>query len=587
MNSRKHPPSSQEKFFGLKLGFETSGGFAPSDDGVVKKLFLVMTAVLTGLALSVNAQIPAFPGAEGFGAWSTGGRGGDVYIVTNLNLSGPGSFAQGIKTVPPQGRTIVFAVSGYIPISKLALKSSNVTIAGQTAPGDGMGLRGSSFWMSGSNTVIRFMRFRHGKDGNGGDALDTDGGAANLIMDHCEAMFGRDENFSMYKAAPPTATFQWSINAWGLQHHSAGGLWRVAHTTAHHTLWANNHTRNPKSIRPLAFDWVNNVTFGWDIGFNLAGADVPGVYRANIRGSTFIHGGKTESAIFGGGVATNGTMPFRIYVDDSALDGNGNGKLDFSATNYGVIAGDRYHRELTPFPQTFSANPAQTQDAVLGVPVTVDDRATAYKKVISQVGALRMEIDPSQPLRDEVTALLIKEVTELRRNIITNETDLAVSGRGFGTLNSSPSPVDSDRDGMPDYWEKTLGSNPDKDDHNEVFLGKAGLIAGKTFFPPKTPVGYTRLEEYLHFLAIPHGVVAKNGEVQVDLRKFASGFTVFPVFKISDVSGGTTTQSGEGGCMVTFTPRRDYIGRAMFDFTVTDGEGSSWRQTCALLIREP
>lgn len=577
----------REKTLQINPAIETLSGFAASDDGVVKKIILVLTAVLSVMVLSVDAQIPAFPGAEGFGAWSTGGRGGDVYIVTNLNLSGPGSFAQGIKTVPSQGRTIVFAVSGYIPISKLALKSSNVTIAGQTAPGDGVGLRGSSFWMSGSNTVIRFMRFRHGKHGNGGDALDTDGGAANLILDHCEAMFGSDENFSMFKTAPPTLTFQWSINAWGLQHHSAGGLWRVAHATAHHTLWANNHTRNPKCIRPLMFDWVNNVTFGWDIGFNLSGADVPGDYRANIRGSTFIHGGKTSSAIFGGGKAPDGTMPFHVFVDDCALDGNGNGKLDFSATNYGIISGNLYHREPVPFPQTFAANPAQPGDPTLGVPVTVDDRITAFKKVRSQVGTLRMEINPAEPLRDEVTALLIKQVIELRRNIITNETDLAVSGQGFGTLKSAPAPVDSDRDGMPDFWEKALGSNANRDDHNEVFPGKDGLIADKTFFPPKTSVGYTRLEEYLHFLAIPHGVVAKNGVVQMDLRKFTSGFTVLPAFKISEVNGGATTQSGDGGCMVTFTPRRDYTGRAMFDFTMTDGEGSSWRQTCALLIREP
>jgi hypothetical protein len=548
---------------------------------------LAALILLGGAVMGAAAAIPAFPGAEGFGACSTGGRGGDVYIVTNLNPAGPGSFARGIATVPKNGRTIVFAVSGYIPINKLALKAANVTIAGQTAPGGGVGLRGSSFWLSGSNTVIRFLRFRHGKQGNGGDALDTDAGAANLMLDHCDVMFSTDENFSMFRTAPPTMTFQWSINAWGLQHHSAGGLWLIDHTTAHHTLWANNHTRNPKCIRPLAFDWVNNITFGWDIGFNLAGADVAGDYKANLVGSTFIHGGKSKNGVFGGGKLTNGVMPFTIHMDDCALDGNGNGVLDTTATNYEIISGELFHRQAVPFPQTRAANPERPNDPVLGVPVTRDDRVTACKKVISQVGALLMDADAAKPLRDEVTALLIQEVVSQHRHIITNEADLAVSGKGFGTLKSETAPVDSDRDGMPDYWERALGWNPAADDHNEVFGSRDGYITDATFFPASTPGGYTRLEEYLHFLAIPHGVVTRNGTARVDLRKFTAGFTAAPVFKIADVFGGTVSQGGDGGCVVTFTPLPDYTGRAKFDFTVTDREGSSWRQTCAWLISRP
>jgi hypothetical protein len=547
--------------------------------GVLLLLWLVMAA-------AVRAAIPAFPGAEGFGAWSTGGRGGDVYIVTNLNPVGPGSFADGIRTVPTQGRTIVFEVSGHIPINKLRLTHPRVTIAGQTAPGDGVGLTGSSFWLGGSNTVVRFLRFRHGKQGNGGDALDTDGNAANLILDHCDVMFGRDENFSMYRAAPPTMTFQWSINAWGLQTHSAGGLWLIDHTTAHHSLWACNHTRNPKCIRPRAFDWVNNVTFGWDIGMNLAGANVAGTYKANLRGSTFIHGGSTRSAVFTGDKPPTGLRPYVVHVSDCALDGNGNGRLDFTATDYGIIDADLYQRQATPFPQTQAADPARLNDPVVGVPLTVDDRATAYKKVISQVGALRMDITPTRPLRDELTALIVQDVVAQRRHIITNETDLAVSGQGFGTLNSDPAPTDSDRDGMPDYWERTLGWDPARADHNDPFAGRDGWITAATFFPANSPTGFTRLEEYLHFRAIPHGVIRENETARVDLRKFTSGFTATPVFHVLNVRGGAVTQAGPGGALVTYTPTTDFTGRAGFEFTVVDQEGSSWKQTCALLITD-
>lgn len=495
---------------------------------------LMTIAILPAAA----AALPAFPGAEGHGAHATGGRGGDVYVVANLNREGPGSFAEGLRTVPPAGRTIVFAVSGHIPIRKLQLKASNVTIAGQTAPGDGVALTGSSFLISGSNVVVRFLRIRHGKRGNGGDALNTDSGARDLMIDHCDVMFANDENFSMFRTAPPTMTFQWSINAWGLKDHSCGGLWLVDHATAHHTLWANNHTRNPKVIKPLALDWINNVNFGWDIGMNLAGADVPGTYRVNIRGSSFIAAGRAQAALFGGGVAPDGTMPFHVYLDDCDA----------------TLSGTNYHRATAPHPQT------------AGVPVTVDDRRTAYKKVISQVGAVRMEV--GAPLRDAVAALLIDDVVAQRRRMIGDERELGVSD----ALRGGPAPLDTDKDGMPDAYEAALGWDPAAQDHN-VRLGE-----GSTF----VPAGYTRLEEYLHFLAMPHATI--RGPLTVDLQHFTAGFTSAPVCSARAIAGGTVSLAG---ARATFTPTPGHAGRARFDFTVRDSEGSTWTQTCALVVTKP
>ncbi len=550
------------------------------------KIAALLVPILGNVCASAQS-LPAFPGAEGFGACSTGGRGGDVYTVANLNASGPGSFAEGLATAPPQGRTIVFAVSGYIPIRKLKLKASNITIAGQTAPGDGVALRGSIFWISGSNVVIRFMRFRRGVDRDGGDCVETDSGARNLLLDHCDAMFSTDENFSMFKTAPPTMTFQWSINAWGLQTHSAGGLWMVDHTTVHHSLWAHNHTRNPKVIRPLAFDWANNVTFGWDIGMNLAGADVPGAYKVNLRGSTFIHGGKARDAVFGGG-QTNGVTSFHVHVSDCAFDGNGNGRLDVSAADHNIIAKDSlYHKQPAPFPQTLKADPAAPRDPVLGVPVTLDDRATAYKKVLSHVGPLRLELDPAKPLRDEADALLIRDVAQQHRRIISHEKELGLGDGGCGALKSAPAPVDGDGDGMPDYYETALGWEATKQDHNTPLAGNGGKISGVTFFPTGTAAGYTRLEEYLHFCASPHGVVASGGSVMVDLKKFTSGFTASPKFTVAQVLGGSVMTGGPGGSQVTFKPAPGHTGRARFDFTVRDSEGSQWTQTCVLVVLKP
>jgi hypothetical protein len=526
---------------------------------------ILQPLVFSSGCLLASPEIPAFPGAEGFAAYSTGGRGGDVYQVTSLDPSGPGSFLEAITTVPPEGRTIVFAVSGFIPINKAHLKSSKVTIAGQTAPGGGVCLTGSSFTLSGADVIIRHLRFRHGKAGNGGDCINPDGGARNLIIDHCDVMFSADENLSSFRTAPPTFTFQWSTNAWGIYGHSCGGLWNIDHATAHHTLWANNKTRNPKVICPKLLDWTNNVTFGWDIGMNLAGADKPGIYQANIRGNSFIRGSGGRNAIFGGGILPDGSMPYHVYLNDCALDGNGSIAPDITAEGYALIDKELYHKSPTPFPQN------------LGVPPKIDDRLTAYKKVISQVGPLRLDVTSKQTLRDEVTTLLVSDVVKQNRRKITSESELGLPNNGFGTLATTPALPDTDKDGMPDIWETTLGSDPARDDHNSP-------VTADSFFPKNSPSGYTWLEEHLHFLAIPHDIIAKDTPITIDLRKFTSGFVKNPVFKTTGLTGGSLKPSGPGDALVTFNPAPGHTGRAGFDFSVTDDEGSSWTQTCSLLV---
>ena len=538
---------------------------------------------------SLSAQIRSFPGAEGFGSTSSGGRGGDVYIVTNRNASGPGSFADAVQTAPVAGRTIVFAVSGHIrlPGGGLSISNNKITVAGQTAPGDGVCFWDNTMNLTGDDLVIRNIRWRYGKQTAAGDAVNITGGRG-IILDHCEVMFSTDENLSSFGEPPEHLTFQWSINAWALGGHSAGGQWDIDHATCHHSLWAHNHTRNPKVIAPSVFDWTNNVTFGWNSGFNMAESPAGGsgyVHRVNVRGSTFDHGASTGSAIHGGGLNSNGSQKFKLHMSDSALDGNDNGVLDVSKSNYQIANPGSHEATTAAWPQTRDGSPT---GAPIGLPVTVDERLTAYKKVLSKAGAVRMEYDATRPLRDEISQLCVARVAARQRGIITDPLELGLS-TAFASLNSTAAPADADKDGMPDFWESALGMNPAVASNNTVYAGSGGIITTSTFFPPNSPLGYTHLEEYLHFKSQPHAFLPRNtvaspSQIDIDLTRYTSGFTGSPVFTVSGQSGGTTTQSGSGGRIVRFVPTPNTSGRAGFDFTVTDSAGSTWTQRFLLLV---
>lgn len=551
-----------------------------------------IAAILVMVLQLAHAQLPAFPGAEGYGSHATGGRGGDVYIVTNRNASGSGSFADAVSTAPASGRTIIFAVSGHIRLPSgsgggLSMAKSKITVAGQTAPGDGVCFWNNTMNLTGNDLVIRNVRWRYGKSTAGGDAVDISG-SQRIILDHCEVMFATDENLSSFGTPPEYFTFQWSINAWGLSGHSAGGLWDVDHATSHHCLWANNHTRNPKLIAPSVFDWANNVTFGWNNGFNMAESPAGGsgyTHRVNVRGSSFVHGAATSSAIYGGGTNSNGTNKFKLHMSDSALDGNNNGVLDASRTNYQLVSSTSYDATTSAWPQTIDG---VTGGTAIGVPITIDPRLTAYKKVLSKVGAVRMEYDTARSLRDEFSQLCVNRTAAQQRGIISDPIELGL-GSAFATLNSTSAPLDSDKDGMPDVWENALGMNAALASHNTVFPETGGFISGTTFFPANTPGGYTHLEEYLHFKSQPHATLAKNASgspslIDIDLSRYTSGFTDSPTFSVTNINGGSGVQSGAGGKIIRFTPTLNYSGRAWFDFTVTDAAGSSWTQRFHLLV---
>lgn len=592
---------------------------------MISRLTLPLAALLTVPAL---AQIPAFPGAEGFGAYSNGGRGGDVYYVTTLNNNGAGSLREGLNTAPASGRTIIFAVSGYIPVVSDTNFNvpSNVTIAGQTAPGDGVGLKGGRMLISGSNVVMRHFRIRHGKYGTGGDCLNIASSASSTMLDHISMMFSTDENFSFFNSSVNNFTMQYSNSTWGMERHNAGGLWDLQNGSCHHTLWAHHRTRNPKARPGGVLEWINNVTFHWrNEGFIMGDSETPANWKANVRGCYYISiddadDGSTvrSTSLTKARVASNGVPNFTLYLDDTLYDYDDDGILDGTDRGYAIVSGseftpgdavgsNRYYKSATPLP---GATGLAT--------VTIDDPLTAYKKVLSAGSPLRLDANYGGPIRDELDSLLNDTVVNQYSILVQKDGIIAgedptrtsngeqlladqygITNNGFGTLNGTTPPSDADLDGMPDQWEIALNGkngisyNPVGADNNNVFT--AGQLPN-TFFPSGTPTGYTFLEEYLHFKAIPHASMAKNttaiASVQsIDLAKFTDGFTSSPVYTISNVRNGTVQQFAANGVtpmangpIAKFTPTLDFTGRAGFDFNVTDADGSSWTQQCAILV---
>ncbi len=584
---------------------------------------LASIASLFSLAVAARAQIPAFPGAEGFGAYATGGRGGDVYTVTNLASSGAGSLNYGIQNAPTSGRTIVFAVSGYIPITNnsdtgdktVRLVQSKITIAGQTAPGDGIGLKDGRILLTGNNQVLRFLRIRHGKYGGAGDCLNLDSSATNSIVDHVSLMFSTDENISFFNSSLDNFTMQYSTSAWGMERHNAGGLWDLQDGSCHHSLWAHHRTRNPKARPNGLLEWINNVTFHWrNEGFIMGDSQSNVNWKANVRGCYFLsipdhQVGVDNTALSKARIGDNGLPNFGLYLDNCLHDSNNNGLVDGTDKGYSIVAGQPYPAAGTT-PGTVSYNKSATPyaGATGSATVNIDPPLVAYKKVLSNSGPLRLDAAYAGALRDELDSLLMTSVENQQSILVAKDSpldanDIPSSGEallaqapynitngGFGTLNSTTAPADADLDGMPNYWESALGWNGSVQDHNTALASSGGIVSGTTFFPANTPAGYTRLEEYLHFRAIPHAAINRNSSgtpstLTVDLRRYVRGFLKAPVtFAFSGISNGSVSLQPDGYTAV-FTPTLDYSGRARFDFTVTDGDGSSWKQTFGVLVK--
>lgn len=418
-------------------------------------ILLIMTFLpIGGLVEAAAVQLPpAFPGAEGFGAYASGGRGGDVYHVITLNPTGPGSFYEGITTGGNNPRTIVFDVSGYIDMPQLKTSRSNLTIAGQTAPGDGVTIRSNTLHFSGaSNVILRYMHFRRGQQEGRNDSMYIEQ-CKDIIIDHCSFSWGGDEVLSVDNSE--NVTVQWSIVAEGPRPHSMGGLVQWNTISMHHNLYAHNNDRNPKAKGNI--DFVNNVVYNWG-QFSFVAGDSAGLSYGNVEKNYFVAGYdsvKPEYAVM------RGNENFSLYLSGNFIDSNRNGVLD--GTDTGTAMMD-------------PAVPCKLVSQRFEYPlINTEDPLSAYHHVLEKAGA--------SISRDAVDKRIIEGVKNQTGKIIEHEDEVG----SYLPLASGTALADTDGDGMPDVWETAHGLNP------------ADAGDGKK---DQNGDGYTNLEDYLNERAV-------------------------------------------------------------------------------------
>lgn len=400
---------------------------------------------------SVTDKIPAFPGAEGRGAYASGGRGGEVYIVTNINNAGPGSLRDGVSK---PNRTIVFEVSGTIELRSQLKTAANITIAGQTAPGDGITVADYPTVIGGNN-IVRYLRFRLGERTGltGSDALNIDRYVSDVILDHISVSWGNDEVLSTYDNQ--NITIQYSMIGEGLNYvnHSAVGLWGPR-ASYHHNLIYSNKTRHPK----LAYlgdtvDFSNNVIYNWRERSVYTGSQG----RINMVANYLKPGPATYSSVRSMLIEPDGN-DVRIYLTGNIVEGS-------PAVNQDNWKG-------------VTKSAVKMSEPFATPPLTLHSAEEAYEIVLAHAGA-------SLPKRDAVDQRIITDVINGTGDIILRQSEVG----GFPIMNSVLAPVDSDRDGMPDMWEIYYGLDPyNPADRNDDHTGD----------------GYTNLEKYLNALTEEH-----------------------------------------------------------------------------------
>jgi len=437
-----------------------------NDFQIGKKLliFILLTASVLCCRASVlnnpgdSTMIPAFPGAEGFGKYVTGGRGGKVYSVTNLNDDGPGSLRDAIEKKEP--RIIVFAISGTIKLkSQLDIKHGDLTMAGQSAPGDGICIRDYSVRINADNVIVRYMRFRMGDETKFQNDAVYGMRHKNIIIDHCSMSWSTDECASFYDNE--NFTMQWCILAESLNasvhekgEHGYGGIWGGMGASFHHNLLADHNSRNPrfcgsryhKQPAREIVDFRNNVIFNWGINSSYAGERgnhnminnfyKPGPATPKSKANRIVNPWQPYGKFFVNGNA--------MYGDPAVTANNWTGGVQFDKSdNTDSVFMDK------PVPVA---------------PIETQSPREAYERVLKKAGASLK--------RDAVDMRIIQEVEsgkapygKEKNGIIDSQKDVG----GWPELKSSSALPDSDQDGMPDAWEIDHKLDPKSENDASTF----------------------------------------------------------------------------------------------------------------------
>jgi pectate lyase len=364
------------------------------------KPILILTTTVLLAAQFVSAQTKqalAFPGAEGFGQFATGGRGGETVHVTTLDDSGPGSFREAVSK---PSHNVVFDVGGIIRLKSNLAVSSGLTLDGKTAPGEGITLYGRSVSFSGQhNVIVRYLRFREGMAGDKGKCSVNLSGGSDMIFDHCSIEWGRWDCLGLTQGSHDI-TFQNCIIGEGVDPQRFGSLSdAVTNITYTHNLWINNQSRNPKAKGRIQY--VNNVVYNWGV-CGLVGGHSGADHFQDVVGNYFIAGPNSNQHAVGECAATD-----HIFLKGNFADLDKDGKLNGRE----LVAADFGSGEGAP---TFVDKPSNGPLDSL----KIESAAAALTNVLAQAG--------SSLHRDAVDARLIDAVQSFgtRGKIIHDEAEV-------------------------------------------------------------------------------------------------------------------------------------------------------------------
>ena len=488
----------------------------------LSKTFALALCITCSVSSMAQEKLLAFPGAEGFGRYTTGGRGGNVYHVTTLEDDGKTSTKGTLRWANAQAgpRTIVFDVSGTIQLKSALKLNANTTLAGQTAPGDGICIAGYQVTLN-KNNIIRYVRFRPG-DENGGEpdglgAMDSE----NIIVDHCSVSWSVDECLSVYGSK--NITVQWCIASQSLcnsthvkKAHGYGGNWGGSGASYHHNLIAHHVSRTPRlgprpgTQKDERMDLRNNVIYNW-IDNGVYGGEAMNV---NIVNNYYKPTAGTKTGAKGMRIASFNIRTTDYCKNDDGswndwyptwhvwgkyyVDGNVNSMYP-EVTNDNWTYGIYNQIDANGNDGTYTA---KTKDTIrIETPITYEAVTThtaelAYQQVLKYVGASLH--------RDALDAIIVRDAEKGEctftasgnaNGIIDHPSDVKGDGwEKWPPLNQTEAKTDTDGDGMPDEWETANGLNPsNKSDGNEIGEG-----------------GYTNLEIYMNSLVAD--ITAKQNE---------------------------------------------------------------------------